>query len=228
MRLISTPTLGSSEGARSIWNDEHSMTWTRARRRRRADRGSARRYCRPSATSRPASRRICAISAVVVDLPLVPVMATNGASGARARALAAEEFDVADDLDAGRLGALDRPMRLRDGSAARPARGRARRSRSSRRRRDRPTRSPRRGARARAFSSSSQAATSAPPATSARAVERPGAAEPEQRDLAAAEGRDRRHAHLSFSVDRPTIASTKAMIQKRMTICGSDQPSCSK
>ena len=38
----------------------------------------------PIATSRPASSSTWAISAVVVDLPLVPVMATNGASGALA------------------------------------------------------------------------------------------------------------------------------------------------
>jgi len=36
----------------------------------------------PICTSLPASRRMWATSAVVVDLPLVPVMATNGASGA--------------------------------------------------------------------------------------------------------------------------------------------------
>ena len=34
----------------------------------------------PIWASRPAARRRCAVSAVVVDLPLVPVMATNGAS----------------------------------------------------------------------------------------------------------------------------------------------------
>ena len=34
--------------------------------------------------------------------------------------------------------------------------------------------------------------------------------------------------HLSFSVDRPASASTKAMIQKRITTVGSDQPICSK
>ena len=60
-------------------------------------------------------------SAVVVDLPLVPVMATNGASGAMTRALAAEQFDVADHLDAGLLRQLDDPVRRRDGSAARRA-----------------------------------------------------------------------------------------------------------
>src|ERR1700722_12517529 len=36
----------------------------------------------PIWVSQPATRIRCAISAVVVDLPLVPVMATNGASGA--------------------------------------------------------------------------------------------------------------------------------------------------
>ena len=40
------------------------------------------------------------MSAVVVDLPLVPVMATKGEPGAILRALAAEELDVADDFDA--------------------------------------------------------------------------------------------------------------------------------
>jgi len=34
--------------------------------------------------------------------------------------------------------------------------------------------------------------------------------------------------HLSFNVERPAKARTKAMIQKRMTIVASDQPICSK
>ena len=54
-----------------------------------------------------------AASAVVVDLPLVPVMAMNGAVGAPRRALAREQLDVADDLDAGAARQLDRPVRLR-------------------------------------------------------------------------------------------------------------------
>jgi hypothetical protein len=54
------------------------------------------------------------------------------------------------------------------------------------------------------------------------------AAEAEEGDALSAHGFDRRHRHLSLSEARPTIASTKAMIQNRMTICGSDQPSCSK
>ena len=54
------------------------------------------------------------------------------------------------------------------------------------------------------------------------------AAEAEEGDALSAHGFDRRHRHLSLSEARPTIANTKAMIQNRMTICGSDQPSCSK
>ena len=54
------------------------------------------------------------------------------------------------------------------------------------------------------------------------------AAETEEGDALTAHGLDRRHAHLSFNEARPIIARTKAMIQNRMTICGSDQPSCSK
>ena len=55
------------------------------------------------------------------------------------------------------------------------------------------------------------------------------AAEAEQRDVADREGsRPASSLTSASSVARPIIASTKAMIQKRMTICGSDQPSCSK
>ena len=39
---------------------------------------------------------------------------------------------------------------------------------------------------------------------------------------------DRRHCYLSFKVERPIRANTKAIIQKRTTTCGSDHPSCSK
>src|SRR5271166_6853168 len=54
-------------------------------------------------------------------------------------------------------------------------------------------------------------------------------AEPKHRDLFAGKGRDRNHAaYLSFKVESPARASTTATIQKRITICGSVQPSCSK
>ena len=55
---------------------------------------------------------MCAIRAVVVDLPLVPVTAMNGASGALLARSRAEQFDVADDLHAGGAGFLHRPVRL--------------------------------------------------------------------------------------------------------------------
>ena len=79
--LSNTPTLGASDGVSSIWNDDISMTWTRSLA------GGARSRMAvpmlpPICTSRPADLRMWAVSAVVVDLPLVPVMATNGASGA--------------------------------------------------------------------------------------------------------------------------------------------------
>ncbi len=51
----------------------------------------------------PADAARCAINAVVVDLPLVPVMATKGAVGCDMAAFAAEQFDVADHRDAGSL-----------------------------------------------------------------------------------------------------------------------------
>ena len=76
---------------------------------------------------------------------------------------------------------------------------------------------------------SSHAKIRAPPAFSARTDEMPERASP---NTATSELAKERAgiiaAHLSFSVERPTSASTTAMIQKRMTIVGSRQPSCSK
>jgi hypothetical protein len=54
------------------------------------------------------------------------------------------------------------------------------------------------------------------------------AAETEHGDGLAGEGRDRDHDQRNFSVESPIRASTTEMIQKRITICGSVQPSCSK
>ena len=69
----------------------------------------------PSATSRPASRSTWAISAVVVDLPLVPVIATNGASGART-ARSREKSSMSPTIGTpAALGEVDRPMRRRVG-----------------------------------------------------------------------------------------------------------------
>ena len=58
---------------------------------------------------------MCAISAVVVDLPLVPVMATNGESRREPAPLAAEQLDIADHLDAGLLRELARSSAAPDG-----------------------------------------------------------------------------------------------------------------
>src|SRR6185312_6662969 len=55
----------------------------------------------------------------------------------------------------------------------------------------------------------------------------PRPAEAEDGNLLSREGGDRNH-HRSLSVDSPTSASTTEMIQKRITIWGSVQPSCSK
>ena len=56
----------------------------------------------------------------------------------------------------------------------------------------------------------------------------PRAAQTEHRDLFPRESRNRDHGYLSFRVESPASASTTETIQKRMTICGSVQPSCSK
>ena len=69
--------------------DRSGTTSTRSRGRGPAPAaratGSRCRCCRRSARRGRRCCRRCAISAVVVDLPLVPVMATNGASGAMRR-----------------------------------------------------------------------------------------------------------------------------------------------
>ena len=89
------------------------------------------------------------------------------------RALAAEQLDVADDLDAGGLRRASPTSAARDGSAARRARGRARRSATSRRCAGRRSRSPALRPCAIAAALSSQATTRAPPACSASAVASP-------------------------------------------------------
>src|ERR1700728_2337606 len=57
----------------------------------------------------------------------------------------------------------------------------------------------------------------------------PRAAEAEHRDRLARKGSDGDQVvHRSFNVERPASASITEMIQNRITICGSVQPSCSK
>ena len=53
------------------------------------------------------------------------------------------------------------------------------------------------------------------------------ARQPEDAGILMREVADRDHPHLSFKVERPTRASTTATIQKRITMVGSFQPSCS-
>src|SRR5271169_635437 len=169
--LISKPTLGASDGARSIWNDEHSITCTRS-----SDGGGRSRIgtpiLPPIATSRPACRKTWAIRAVVVDFPFVPVIATKGAAGARAarsrakssmsptitRPAAFAHSTVQCGLGSvsGTPGARTKSWNFDQSAAARSTGAK-----------------PAAAAFARAASLSSQPATSAPPATSARNVERP-------------------------------------------------------
>ena len=140
--------------------------------------------------------------------------------------LAAEQLDVADHLDAGACAPARPTSAAPDGSAARRARAPARRSSTSRSRAGRRSAMPA----ARAFSTlaalSSKATTSAPPASSACALASPEPPSPNTRDLLSGKGGDRDH--RSFERDSPASASTIAMIQNRITICGSVQPSCSK
>ena len=143
-----------------------------------------------------------------------------------------EQFDVADDLDAGVARPLDRPVRRRMGQRARRARGPAPRSPTSRRWRDRPVRSPRRRRLRAPRRSRPRRRPARRPRASARAAARPERARPNTATVAALEDVDRDHAraipYRSFRVARPSMASMMATIQKRITTVGSDQPRRSK
>ena len=114
--------------------------------------------------------------------------------GAAAGDLALEDFGIADDLDAGGLRLLDRPMRLRDGSAARRGSARARRAPRNRSRADRRPAGP-----AclrlldRLASESSQANTSAPPSRRASAQAVPERARPKTATFLPANVRGGKH-----------------------------------
>ena len=73
---------------------------------------------------------------------------------------------------------------------------------------------------------SSKAITSAPPATSACALASPEPPSPNTRDLLAGKAGDRDH--RSLSVAKSGERQHDGMIQNRITICDSVQPSCSK
>ncbi len=179
----------------------------------------------PICASRPALLRRCAISAVVVDLPLVPVMAMSG--------------HCAPDLARSRQNNSMSPMistsALRASAAAQCGCGCV---------------SGTPGASTSAAicdQSSSRRSCVLRPAACASASfpgvvvegddlgaaldqrarrQQSRIAEAEDRDMLAGEGGDRDH--RNFNVARPASASTTATIQNRITICGSVQPSCSK
>ena len=81
---------------------------------------------------------------------------------------------------------------------------------------------------------SSQPTTSAPPASSALALASPDPPRPKMATFFPAKTVTGimpgycDDGHRNFSVDSPASASTTETIQKRITICGSVQPSCSK
>ena len=166
------------------------------------------------------------MSAVVVDLPLVPVMATNGASGALLRrsrqnssmspitSTAALRASPTDQCGAGWVSGTpgaSTSAAIRDQSMWRRS----------------AVGMPALVALATVSALSSQPITSAPPAEQRARAREPRAAEAEHGDLLSGEGGDGDH-HRSFSVESPASASTTEMIQKRITICGSVQPFCSK
>ena len=163
---------------------------------------------------------------MVVDLPLVPVMATNGAFGACARrsrqnnsmspitSTAAACASPTDQCGAGCVsgtpGASTRAEILDQSICRKSAVG-----------------MPAAVALATVSASSSQPTTSAPPASSALALASPEPPRPKTATFLPAKVVIGDH-HRSFNVDSPASASTTEMIQKRITICGSVQPFCSK
>ena len=141
--------------------------------------------------------------------------------------LTAKQLDVADDLDGGIVRETHRPVRRR--VSERHARGKHQCGNL------RPVDLPQIGGRdagavrlATVSASSSQPTTSAPPASSALALARPEPPRPNMASFFPAKMVTGIMLHRSLSVDSPASASTTATIQKRITICGSVQPSCSK
>ena len=141
-------------------------------------------------------------------------------------ALAAEQLDVADHLDRGGAREPHRPVRRRMGE--RHA------GREHQRGNLRPVDMPEVGGGDAGAGRLGDGVGAVVPADHVGAAgeqragaDQPGAAEAEHRDLLAGETGDGDH-YRSFSVERPTSASTTAMIQNRITICGSVQPFCSK
>ncbi|MNL27815.1 hypothetical protein D3C87_1494320 [compost metagenome] len=181
----------------------------------------------PSCVSRPESLRIWAISAVVVDLPFVPVMAMKGQSGACARrsrmkssispiistpaARARSTDQCGFGCVSGTPGASTKDEKECQSIVRRSA-----------------VVIPSASALATLSGLSSKATTSAPPATSARAVTRPEPPSPKSATFLPLNDETGIIAHLSFSVARPSSARPTEMIQKRMTTWLSVQPFFSK
>ena len=167
-----------------------------------------------------------AISAVVVDLPLVPVTPMKRALRAGGAHRAEEELDVPEDRDAGARGAGRRGMRLRKG--VRDA-GREHQGGGVGRNRERVGETDHVGRGCANGGIVVPRRHVARPRGERERGGKPVAAEPEHGETLTGEnGRERRPAHRSFSVARPTIARIEEMIQKRMTIVGSAQPFFSK
>ena len=183
----------------------------------------------PVWVSRPADFRMCAVNAVVVDLPLVPVIAMKGAVGARSmRSRQNSSMSPITSTPAPRASSTvqcgfgcvsgtpgDKTKAAKRGQSA------ARRS---------PVAIPAAAALATLSGLSSQARISAPPAISACAVAIPEPPSPksETRLPAKEAAAIKRCPYLSLRVERPTSARMTAMIQKRITTWLSVQPSFSK
>jgi hypothetical protein len=140
--------------------------------------------------------------------------------------LAAEQLDVADHLDRRRVRQRRRPMRRRVGE--RHA------GREHQRGNPRPVDLAQVGGRNAGAGRLDDDVRAVVPAEDVRAAReqracarQPRPAEAEDGDLLSGESGNGNH-HRNFSVDSPANASTTEMIQKRITICGSVQPSCSK
>ncbi len=125
--------------------------------------------------------------------------------GRELRALAAEQLDVADDLDAGGFRRASPTSAARDGSAARRARGSAPQSATSRRCEDRRSRSPALAAFAIAVGAVVAGDDPRPAAFQRQRRREPRAAEPEQRDGAAGEGGGGGHA---VNAGEPPLSSS--------------------
>jgi len=183
----------------------------------------------PTCVSRPAARNMCPASAVVVDLPFVPVIARNGDPGATAaRSRAKISMSPMISTPAPRASSTvqwgfgcvsgtpgDSTSDAKEDQSA------VRRSAVA---------MPASAAFATLSGLSSQATTSAPPSSSARAVAVP--EPPSPKSATRLPRKDRvgitSPPYLSFRLDRPISARMTAMIQNRTTTWLSVQPSFSK